>query len=199
MPARDFEIVSPSTPPGLKLAYEIMTPREEAELIELTQASGLSYYAYDAANPRSSTSYGWKYDFSTDGFVACAPLPEGLRALAETAAAFAGVAPGDLAECLLNRYEPGAIIQWHVDKPVWEHVVGVSLGAAAVMQFRKPTADGYELACAELLPRSMYLLSGEARHDFQHSLPPMQGTRWSITFRSLSDEGRKLRDSLPAA
>jgi alkylated DNA repair protein (DNA oxidative demethylase) len=46
-----------------------------------------------------------------------------------------------------------------------------------------------------LAPRSMYLLAGDARYVWQHSLPPMQGTRWSITFRSFSAEGlRRLED-----
>lgn len=197
MPVSNFETFSPPAPPGLKLAYEIMTLEEEAQLIGRIQASGLADYAYDAANPRSSMSYGWKYDFRDDSFVACAPTPEGFGAICETAARFAGVEPGDLAECLLNRYDPGAIIQWHFDKPVWEHVVGISLGAAATMEFRKATADGCQHAAVELRPRSIYLLSGEARHAYQHSLLPVDGTRWSITFRSFSDVGLKLRDSGP--
>ena len=60
------------------------------------------------------------------------------------------------AECLLNRYEPGAIIQPHLDKPVWEHVICVSLGAPATMIFRHQEM-GEERSVA-LPPRSMYVL-----------------------------------------
>lgn len=181
------------TPPGLKLAQEVVTPAEEAALIELMVASGLSYYAYDPDNPRSSKSFGWKYDFLKDTFAPCDPLPEGLRAIAEKAAAFAGLTVEDFAECLLNRYEPGAIIQSHLDKPVWEHVIGVSLGTPATMIFRHQETG--EERPVELSPRSMYVLADDARYVWQHSLPPMQGTRWSITFRSFSAEGlRRLEE-----
>jgi hypothetical protein len=190
-------VVSPTKPRGLKLAYDAITPDEERELIALIEASGLSYLAYDADNPRSSTSYGWKYDFRNDCFVSCPPLLDGFRRIAQTAAAFAGVAPDDLAECLLNRYEPGAIIQSHLDKPVWDRVIGISLGTRATMNFRKAVDGGYDSAEAELLPRSMYLLADDARYVLEHSLPPMQGTRWSVTFRTLSEEGlrRLARDA----
>lgn len=182
----------PAQPPGLKLAHEMITPAEEAELIALIEAAGPRASLYDAGNPRCSTSYGLKYDFQSDGFVPCAPMPEGFAPLAERAAAFAGIAVDDIAECLLNRYEPGAIIQWHYDKPVFEHVIGVSLGDTATMQFRKPVGDDYAPAEAELPPRSIYLLAGESRFSYQHSLPPMKATRWSITFRTLSEAGRRL-------
>jgi alkylated DNA repair dioxygenase AlkB len=176
-----------ATPPGLKLAQDVLTPAEEADLIALIEASGLAYSAYDPGNTRSSTSYGWKYDFANDSFVPCKPMPEGFRAIADKAAAFAGLVYKDFAECLLNRYEPGAVIQPHLDKPVWEHVVGVSLGVPTTMVFREP-ASGEERP-VELPPRSIYVLAGDARHVWQHSLPPMQGTRHSITFRSFSAEG----------
>ena len=185
-----------SLPPGLKFAQDIVTPAEEAALINLMEASGLSYYAYDPGNPRSSTSFGWKYDFLKDTFVPCAPIPEGFRAIADKAAAFAGLAYEDFAECLLNRYEPGAVIQSHLDKPVWEHVIGVSLGAPATMVFRHQ--DSGEERRVALTPRSIYLLAGDARHVWQHSLPPMEGTRYSITFRSFSAEGLRRLKECPA-
>jgi hypothetical protein len=36
------------------------------------------------------------------------------------------------------------------------------------------------------VPRSIYHLKGEARHQWEHSIAEMEMTRWSITFRSLS-------------
>jgi alkylated DNA repair dioxygenase AlkB len=174
-------------PAGLRLATEIVTPGEEQALIAAIEGAGLSYYAYDPDNPRSSKSFGWKYDFLKDTFVRCEPLPAGYRAIAERAAAFAGIPADDFAECLLNRYEPGAMIQPHFDKPVWAHVVGISLGAAATMVFRHGESGGERRV--ELQPRSIYLLADDARYVWQHSLAPVRGTRWSITFRSFSTEG----------
>jgi len=176
--------------PDLKFAEEIITPAKEAALIALIERSGLAYSSYDPGNRRSSTSYGWKYDYRNDDFIACAPLPEGFNDLAAKAAKFAGVRPEEFAECLLNRYEPGAIIQPHHDKPCWEYVVGISLGAAATMEFTRES-DGARIG-VPLPPRSIYLLAGDARHVWRHALPPMRNTRWSITFRTFTPEHAKI-------
>jgi len=44
-----------------------------------------------------------------------------------------------------------------------------------------------------LAPRSIYHLTGETRHQWEHSIAAMAATRWSITFRSLSEKGRSLQ------
>jgi hypothetical protein len=46
---------------------------------------------------------------------------------------------------------------------------------------------GWERASIERQPRSMYLLRGAARTDWQHSIPPVDKLRYSITFRSLRE------------
>jgi alkylated DNA repair dioxygenase AlkB len=45
---------------------------------------------------------------------------------------------------------------------------------------RRPTTHDVELA-----PRSAYLISGIARREFEHSIPPVAEHRYSITFRTL--------------
>jgi hypothetical protein len=47
---------------------------------------------------------------------------------------------------------------------------------------------------ALLAPRSIYHLTGEARHEWEHSIAEMAMRRWSITFRSLSKKGVRLAD-----
>jgi alkylated DNA repair dioxygenase AlkB len=91
---------------------------------------------------------------------------------------------------LLTRYDPGAGIGWHRDRPVFDHVVGVSLGAPAVLRLRRRTESGFERRALPLPPRSAYHLTGEARYGWEHSIAPIAATRWSVTFRSLSDKGR---------
>jgi alkylated DNA repair dioxygenase AlkB len=110
------------------------------------------------------------------------------------AADLAQIAPDQLIQGQIIRYEPGAIIQPHCDKRVWDLIIGLSLGDAVTMEFRR--AGGGEVVLAELPPRSLYILTGEARHVFEHGLPAMLGTRWSITFRDFSPIGMKLRDEV---
>ena len=76
-------------------------------------------------------------------------------------------------------------IGWHKDRPVFEHVIGISLGAPAMMRFRRRREDGFDRATAELAPSSIYHMQGEVRDDWEHSIAAMDAPRWSITFRSL--------------
>jgi hypothetical protein len=50
---------------------------------------------------------------------------------------FAGLEAGALVQAPLIRYDRGAGIGWHKDRPVFEHVVGISLGNPATMRFRR--------------------------------------------------------------
>lgn len=178
--------------PGLSQADEIVTPAEEAMLIGHIDTSDLAPFRFQGwLGKRLTHSFGWRYDFDTARFAATEPLPGWLLPLRERAAAFAGMAPEDFVQALLIRYDPGAGIGWHRDRPLFEHVVGVSLGNPATLRLRRRIERGFERASAELAPRSVYHLSGEVRHEWEHSIAPMEVPRWSITFRSLSEKGRK--------
>ena len=82
-------------------------------------------------------------------------------------------------------------IGWHRDRDVFEQVVGVSLNTPAILRFRQRTESGFRRASVEALPRSAYLLSGESRWNWEHSISPGAELRFSITFRSLSERGRR--------
>ena len=75
---------------------------------------------------------------------------------------------------------------------MFEQVVGISLGSLATLRFRQRATSGFRRANLELAPRSAYLLSGEARHDWEHGIAPGDVLRFSITFRALSDKGRRI-------
>jgi alkylated DNA repair dioxygenase AlkB len=182
--------------PGFGLARDAITPEEEARLIALIEDCNPRSYPGDELGGLRAISFGWSYDLATGAFSPSAPIPEGFLQVRAIAARFAGLQPEELVQCLLNRYERGAEIPWHCDKPIWDDVIGVSLGGATTMRFRKPSNGAYEHAEAWLEPRSIYLMRGEVRSLFDHSIPPMTERRWSITLRTLSAEGRALRDAL---
>ncbi|HEX6604958.1 MAG TPA: alpha-ketoglutarate-dependent dioxygenase AlkB, partial [Sphingomicrobium sp.] len=105
---------------------------------------------------------------------------------------FAGLQPDDFVHVLLARYDPGAGIGWHRDRDVFDQVVGVSLSSAATLRFRRRTGNGFDRAKVELERRSAYLLSGESRWEWEHRITPGDELRFSITFRALSDKGRRI-------
>ena len=178
---------------GLSQADAFVTPGEEQVLIASIDAAELSPFRFHGwLGKRLTASYGWRYDYDDASFAPAETIPDWLLPLRARAARFAGLEPGELAQALLIRYDPGAGIGWHRDRPVFEHVVGISLGALATMRLRRRRPGGFDRASALLTPRSTYHLTGDARHEWEHSIAPMAVTRWSITFRSLSGKGRLL-------
>jgi alkylated DNA repair protein (DNA oxidative demethylase) len=176
---------------GLSQAGAILTPGEEQELIASIDAVELSPFRFHGwLGKRLTAMYGWRYDFDDASFGPAEAIPDWLLPLRAKTAEFAGLQPDELAQALLIRYDPGAAIGWHRDRPVFEHVLGISLGAPATMRFRRRRRGGFDRAAAILMPRSIYRLTGEARHEWEHSITPMEVTRWSVTFRSLSAKGR---------
>jgi alkylated DNA repair dioxygenase AlkB len=89
-------------------------------------------------------------------------------------------------QLLINQYPPGAGIGWHRDRPQFGVVAGVSFGAPAEMRFRRDRpGGGWDRALLPLPPRSAYVLDGDARSDWLHSIQPGSALRYSATFRTL--------------
>jgi alkylated DNA repair dioxygenase AlkB len=190
MPAQP-DLFAPPLLEGLVYAEALIDAREEAALVAALEAVELAPFRFQGwVGKRETTSFGWRYDFDDASFAATTPMPDWLVPLRAKAAGFAGLSPEALMQALVTRYEPGAGIGWHRDRPVFEHVVGISLGAPAVLRLRRRTAGGFGRRAIPIAPRSAYHLSGEARHEWEHSISPIDATRWSITFRSLSEKGR---------
>lgn len=174
--------------PGLRTVEALVEPEEEALLIEAIDAAGLTPFQFGAfEGKRLTRSFGQHYDFTSHRLVEAEPLPNWLLPLRDKAAAFAGLAPEALVHVLLIRYDPGAGIGWHKDRPAFDQVIGVSLGSTTELAFRRRRDDGrFERRRLPLPPRSAYLLSGEARSHWEHGISSHSDLRYSITFRSLA-------------
>jgi len=182
--------------PGLSYRDELIGEGEERVLIERMSALDLAPFRFHGwFGNRRTQSFGWRYDFEDASFAPADPLPDWLGPLRSKTADFAGIAANDFIHVLLARYDPGAGIGWHRDRDVFEQVVGISLGIPATLRFRQRTQSGFRRASIEVASRSAYLLSGEARHDWEHSIAPGDRLRFSITFRTLSAKGRRIADT----
>ena len=139
---------------------------------------------------RRTASFGFDYDFSNDGVrLGRGPaLPDFLLPLRERAAAWLGVSAADVKHALVTEYRPGTRLGWHRDAPDFELVCGISLASSCRMTFRPfpPRPDKKRVLSLDLAPRSAYVLRGDARWRWQHSIPPAKALRYSITFRTLA-------------
>ena len=179
--------------PGLAYREDIVTAEEEAALVAIVDAAGLTPFRFQGwLGKRLTTSFGWRYDFDDASFGPTEPIPDWLSAARERAATFAGLGVADLVQVLLTRYDPGAGIGWHRDRPVFDQVIGISLGHPAILRFRRRREGGFDRVSVPVAPRSVYHLSGEARRIWEHSIAETAITRWSITFRTLSEKARSI-------
>ena len=185
--------------PGLAYREELIGHAAEVELIAQVDALDLSPFKFQGwTGKRLTRTFGWRYDFDDRSFSPVEPLPDWLLPLRDKAAAFGGIAADDFAHALVTRYDPGAGIGWHRDRPQFGKVVGISLGGPALLRFRQRTESGFRRASVELQPRSAYLLSGEVREQWEHGIAAHDSLRYSITFRTLSERGRAAASAPPA-
>ena len=181
---------------GLRYAEAALGIPEERALLERLGGMELAPFRFHGwLGNRKTQSFGWRYDFEDASFTPAEPLPDWLLPVRDRAASFAGLPADAFIHVLVARYDPGAGIGWHRDRDVFDQVVGLSLGSPATLRFRRRTDPGFRRASLDVAPRSAYLLSGEARQDWEHSIAPGDDLRFSITFRSLSDKGRQIAEA----
>jgi len=175
----------PDLPPGMVYRPEFVSAEEERDLTAWLAALPFKPFLFQGFEGRRQVvSFGWQYDFSRSHLLKADDTPDELLPLRARAAGLAGRRPEDLQQVLINKYEPGAPIGWHRDRPVFAEVVGISLLAACPFRMRRRVGQGFERKTVTLEPRSAYLLSGPARSEWEHSIPPAQALRYSITFRN---------------
>jgi len=176
---------TPRLPEGFAYQPEFLSPEEEARLAEWLATLPFEAFQFRGYEGRRRVvSFGWKYDFTRSHLIRGDDMPAELMAVRERAAGFVGLTPEELQQCLLNEYLPGAPIGWHRDRPMFEKVVGISLLAPCSLRLRHAVGETFERTAIQLEPRSIYALTGEARTDWEHSIPPAKAHRYSITFRN---------------
>ena len=180
----------PDLPPGFRYEDDFLDAAAEAAL--LAHIGEVTFSAFEmrgAIARRRVAFFGQAYDATRPA----APMPGFLLPLRDDAARWAGVDPDAVAMALINEYPPGAPIGWHRDAPQYDIVIGISLGAPCRMRLRPYVAPAAAAGAPRrtttheltLERRSIYLLAGSARSGYEHSIPPVDALRYSITFRTL--------------
>jgi alkylated DNA repair dioxygenase AlkB len=172
-------------PHGLAYADNLIAPADGDRLVE--RFRGLPFQAFDFhgfKGLRRVVSFGWRYDFRAGRLTKADPIPDFLQPLLHAAAGFARLDPVELRHALVTEYASGAPIGWHRDRPEFGKVIGVSFLSPCVLRFRRRTAKGWDRFGLNLAPRSAYLLDGEARQVWEHSIAPAPAPRYSVTFRT---------------
>jgi alkylated DNA repair protein (DNA oxidative demethylase) len=184
-------------PQGLLLKADVITPEEERELLQrFGELEWEPIVIRGQAARRTARHFGLSYDYESRTPTPGEPIPEWLQGPRKAAAGLAGVAPDDLTEALIQRYPPGSTIGWHRDAPAFGIVVGISLAGPAGLRFQRGRRERRRTWEVSLQPRSGYVLAGDARRSWEHSIPPTKELRYSITFRTLKESpGTRAQDA----
>jgi alkylated DNA repair dioxygenase AlkB len=172
-------------PEGFAYREDVILVGDEQALIERFQELPFKPFEFHGfLGNRRVVSFGWRYDFSGATLRPSDDIPPFLLPLRERAAAFAGITAEGLQQILINEYAPGAGIGWHRDKSMFEDVVAISLGSTCSLRLRRRQGTGWERDTQEVHSRSAYLLRGPVRREWEHSVPPVDCLRYSVTFRN---------------
>lgn len=143
--------------------------------------------------------YGFRYDYRARRVTvdSClGPLPDWLAVMADRLRKD-GIFHQQPDQVIVNEYLPGQGIASHVDcEPCFgETIASLSLGSTCLMEFTH--IDCGRSLTHTLAPRSMLVLSGEARFNWSHGIPARKSDviegkkvprrrRVSLTFRTVT-------------
>jgi len=174
-------------PAGLRYVTEFISVETERELIARISELPLKPFQFGVfEGNRRVKSFGFRYDYTLQKLEQSDPIPDWLEAIARSVERFGDLPEASVRQVLCTDYDVGVGIGWHRDKPHFDKVFGLSLGSPCRFRFRRRRGSGWERFTLGAEPRSLYLLDGEARKNWEHSIPPVDERRYSITFRTMA-------------
>ena len=173
-------------PAGFRYVPDVISEGDEQRLVEeLAKLEFAPFEFHGFLGKRRVVSFGRRYDFNEGGLKGAEEMPAFLLPVRDAAARAFGLDASSFQQVLLTEYAPGAPIGWHKDRSVFGDVIGISLLTSCSFRFRRKVGAKWERQSVPLQPRSAYLLTGPARSEWEHSIPPVDALRYSITFRTL--------------
>jgi alkylated DNA repair dioxygenase AlkB len=179
-----------AVPEGLRYVAEFIAPELERELIGRISTLPLQPFQFGPyEGKRRVASFGFRYDYTLRRLQEAEPIPTWLSPVIASVAAFGGPSTR-IGQVLCTEYDAGVGIGWHRDKPHFDRIFGLSLGSPCKFRFRRAAGDTWQRYTLDAEPRSLYLISGESRTVWEHSIPGVEAPRMSITFRTMVDRTR---------
>lgn len=176
-------------PGGFRYYPDIITQAEETELITEISKEQLQTFIFQGFEAkRKVASFGYDWNFQSRTLKPGRAVPASLRPLIEKVAGRLQLAPEEFEEVLLTEYPAGSVINWHRDAPPFDLIAGVSLLSDCIFRLRPHDKNKQIRSSIISIPvkrRSLYVLHGISRMDWQHSISPVKNRRLSVTLRTL--------------
>ena len=181
--------IEPVIPEGFHYFPDFLTQAEELELIveiEKIPLSALIFQGFEAKRKIASFGHDWSFEQRT--LSKGNDIPAIFKPLIEKIADRLNLKQEDFVEILLTEYPMGSVINWHRDAAPFDTIAGISLLSDCVFRFRPHDKTKQGRSAIIPLPvkrRSLYIIQGVSRTDWQHSISPVKNLRYSITLRTL--------------
>jgi alkylated DNA repair dioxygenase AlkB len=181
--------ITPDYPEGFKYIPEFLTAQEEKQLVEEIANTTLHTFIFQGFEAkRRVASFGYDYSFDKRSLSKGEAIPPAFFPLISRVASHLSLSSDVFAELLLTEYPVGSVINWHRDAPPFDIIAGISLKADCVFRLRPHEKAKQGRASIISIPvqrRSLYIIQGLARSEWQHSIAPLKDIRYSITLRTL--------------
>jgi len=176
-------------PEGFSYFSDFVTIEEEIQLLKEISAIELHpllFQGFEAK--RKVSSFGFDWSFEKRKLSKGKEIPSSFDFLLQKIADRLKIQKNTFAELLITEYPIGSVINWHRDAPPFDIIVGISLLADCTFRLRPyDKAKQKRNAIISLLvkQRSLYIIKGAARSEWEHSIAPVKQLRYSITLRTL--------------
>ena len=180
--------IPPKFPAGFTYVPDFLTIEEEENLLREVLRIPLHTFLFQGFEAkRKVASFGYDYSFERRDISKGTEIPDEFHWLIKKVKLFSG-ATGNFEELLITEYPVGSVINWHRDAPPFETIAGISLQSDCVFRMRphdKSRRERKSIISFETKRRSLYIMEGESRLEWEHSILPVKSTRYSITLRTL--------------
>jgi len=181
--------IEPFFPEGFSYLPDFITPEEENDLLRIISKTELHSFLFQGFEAkRKVASYGYDWSFERRILSKGREIPSAFHSLIKKVADRISVSPDNFAELLLTGYPEGSVINWHRDAPPFDLIAGVSLQSDCIFRLRPHDKAKQKRSALVSFPvhrRSLYIIQGIARTDWEHSIAPVKKVRYSITLRTL--------------
>ena len=181
--------VSLKLPEGFTYYENFITLQEEQRLVDVIRSLELHPMIFQGFEARRKVaSFGYDYSFEKRKLSEGKKIPSDLDWLIAKVASHISIPVDGFAELLITEYPVGSVINWHRDAPPFEVIAGLSLLSHCTFKLRPHNKANQTRKATIALPverRSLYVMSGASREEWQHCTAPVNEVRYSITLRTL--------------
>jgi alkylated DNA repair dioxygenase AlkB len=178
-------------PPGFSYTEDFLSSEEEEDLVKeisKIELHNMNFQGFEAK--RKVASFGYDWNFETRSLSKGKDIPVLFDGLLFKLSDHLQIPSSGFADLLVTEYPVSSVINWHRDALPFDIIAGISLHADCTFRLRPQDKAKQTRGAVISFPvqrRSLYVMKGESRTEWQHSIAPVKQVRYSVTLRTLKE------------